>query len=404
MSDPAKSVSEIEDVLASIRRLVSEGQGAPLVAAPTSAAPRLVLTAAQRVTEPDDPWTPVPSASPATEATSEDPAWGLEDRLSDWGEIESSAEEAIEDAIAEQSAPVPPGPAADASSFEPAAEGDAEEPVFEPETGDTNWPDAGATRALRDLAMVRGQTGGEDVAAGTGMSEDAVADRHTPVTEATGFAEAEAEAEAGGEEKAARPAGEDKTARPAGEAANTGAAQDNPDRRESPMTDETAIGEDPVDEAKSTGAKRTGAKVPLAPRRVVLRPVAVDRAATTNTDAPSGAPVAEERNDAPPAEERTEAPSAEGRHEAQPAEHGDGEPHVEDQDDDPDVEDLGDEPQPFTFPEAEDGILDEETLRQIVAEVVREELQGVLGQRITRNVRKMVRREVRLALAAQDLE
>jgi hypothetical protein len=51
-----------------------------------------------------------------------------------------------------------------------------------------------------------------------------------------------------------------------------------------------------------------------------------------------------------------------------------------------------------------DDVLDEEALREIIADVVREELQGVLGQRITRNVRKMVRREIRLALAAEDLE
>ena len=68
------------------------------------------------------------------------------------------------------------------------------------------------------------------------------------------------------------------------------------------------------------------------------------------------------------------------------------------------IEDLGEAASPFSFPEAEDGILDEETLREIVAEVVRQELQGALGQRITRNVRKMVRREIRLALAAEELE
>jgi hypothetical protein len=49
-------------------------------------------------------------------------------------------------------------------------------------------------------------------------------------------------------------------------------------------------------------------------------------------------------------------------------------------------------------------ILDEETLRRIVAEVVREELQGELGERITRNIRKLVRREIRLVLAADDLD
>ena len=51
-----------------------------------------------------------------------------------------------------------------------------------------------------------------------------------------------------------------------------------------------------------------------------------------------------------------------------------------------------------------DAILDEETLRDLVAEIVRQELQGSLGERITRNVRKLVRREIQRALAAQELE
>ncbi len=49
-------------------------------------------------------------------------------------------------------------------------------------------------------------------------------------------------------------------------------------------------------------------------------------------------------------------------------------------------------------------ILEEEVLRRIVAEAVREELQGALGERITRNVRKLVRREIRLVLAADELD
>ena len=51
----------------------------------------------------------------------------------------------------------------------------------------------------------------------------------------------------------------------------------------------------------------------------------------------------------------------------------------------------------------EDSYLDEDSLRELVAEIVREELQGALGERITRNVRKLVRREIHRALAAQDL-
>ncbi|MBC6408365.1 MAG: hypothetical protein GDA40_09775 [Rhodobacteraceae bacterium] len=49
-------------------------------------------------------------------------------------------------------------------------------------------------------------------------------------------------------------------------------------------------------------------------------------------------------------------------------------------------------------------ILDEERLRELVAEIVRQELQEALGERITRNVRKLVRREIHRALTAQNFE
>lgn len=46
---------------------------------------------------------------------------------------------------------------------------------------------------------------------------------------------------------------------------------------------------------------------------------------------------------------------------------------------------------------------DEDSLRELVSAIVREELQGALGERITRNVRKLVRREIHRVLATQDL-
>ena len=52
----------------------------------------------------------------------------------------------------------------------------------------------------------------------------------------------------------------------------------------------------------------------------------------------------------------------------------------------------------------EETVLDEETLRELVTDIVREELQGALGERITRNVRKLVRREIHRALVAQELD
>lgn len=48
--------------------------------------------------------------------------------------------------------------------------------------------------------------------------------------------------------------------------------------------------------------------------------------------------------------------------------------------------------------------IDEDVLRPIVARLIREELQGELGERITRNVRKLVRREILRAINAREFE
>ena len=60
------------------------------------------------------------------------------------------------------------------------------------------------------------------------------------------------------------------------------------------------------------------------------------------------------------------------------------------------------EPKPEVADLAEEAVIDEETLRDIVAEIVRQELQGELGERITRNVRKLVRREIHRAIMTRD--
>ncbi len=50
----------------------------------------------------------------------------------------------------------------------------------------------------------------------------------------------------------------------------------------------------------------------------------------------------------------------------------------------------------------EDLLVDEGALRELVTEIVGQELQGPLGERITRNVRRMVRREIQQALSLKD--
>lgn len=56
------------------------------------------------------------------------------------------------------------------------------------------------------------------------------------------------------------------------------------------------------------------------------------------------------------------------------------------------------------FDDVEDLVLDEAALRALVSEIIRQELQGTLGERITRSVRKLVRREIQRALASRDFE
>lgn len=56
------------------------------------------------------------------------------------------------------------------------------------------------------------------------------------------------------------------------------------------------------------------------------------------------------------------------------------------------------------FEDAEPAPLDEAMLRDIVRAVLREELAGPLGERITRNIRKLVHQEIARALAVRNLD
>ena len=68
------------------------------------------------------------------------------------------------------------------------------------------------------------------------------------------------------------------------------------------------------------------------------------------------------------------------------------------------VEEASTEPdnEPNVDPAAAE--IDKSTLQPLVAALIREELQGELGERITRNVRKLVRQEIQRALAVRELE
>jgi hypothetical protein len=56
------------------------------------------------------------------------------------------------------------------------------------------------------------------------------------------------------------------------------------------------------------------------------------------------------------------------------------------------------------FASEDEAVIDMEMLRELIVQVLREELQGPLGERITRNVRKLVRQEIARALESNKFE
>ncbi|MEJ6507796.1 MAG: hypothetical protein QNL76_00010 [Octadecabacter sp.] len=115
------------------------------------------------------------------------------------------------------------------------------------------------------------------------------------------------------------------------------------------------------------------------------------------SDTIEDADVAEDPVDEMPDVQNVETPSFEHR--------------TADEQSDPVGEDVASEVEVEDYDDDLDGLLDvggatleEEALRDLVASVVREELTGPLGERITRNVRKLVRREIYRILPSQEFD
>ncbi len=423
MPDPAKTPEEIEDVLASIRRLVSDNSSAPVTAskeppaAASAAAPddRLVLTSSFRVSDPEDPWVPVGAAHPiapkrslltnAGTAKRNDTGWLPDDRLANFDDVGDTGGDTLDgpDQPPEQSE----ADTEDLLRLDGAVEESAE---FEPETGDDNWPTPGAELALLTLVARRepsdGSTAPEPADADDDLGEVAGAtpSHDTPVADNMGSE------------------GSTDTDVPEADLAGDMAVSDDAsDDTLSDTPDDTPDGAD--DQARAEALVADAVMEDATPQDAVPEDDAVDPADDIADD--HGDDTGNSSDDEDPMQTDQTPDDGSGHldenHDLNIAANHIAEDEtpqdkptpvpvfsarapVEDTGPEAPVDDLGDDPTPFSIPEAEDGFMDEETLREIIVEVVREELQGVLGQRITRNVRKMVRREVRLALAAEDLE
>ena len=462
MSDPAKTPAEIEDVLASIRRLVSDHDTmsaaatataedrppeAEMPAPPevalddeqidTDAAERLVLTPSQRISEADDPWSPVAEAEQdatpeeagetdlldtVARATAEgeasdipaeiadDSEWKPDDRLMDYAAASSvdtasddvsppeaprEADDTAGDALVEASE----DEVANAEDVADLALLDGMAPTisnFESETGDDNWPSESAETALVTLVARRDPIravpatpsdpepqAAPDVAEQASSEESQTSDDHSAPVEME-VADVDAPGDAIGM-AAPAPAPEDEIETPQPEATQSDIPEDGPHAEDgsdsdTPETDEAKTDDDPATDAPDLEAEAVDQGAEHDP----IQKAVAGAATVPDTNADESVPV-------------TPVFSRQRQRAAPASEHGPAMASAASQKPTANTTTA-------TIFDADGGVLDEETLRDIIVDVVREELQGVLGQRITRNVRKMVRREIRLALAAEDLE
>ena len=339
MPDPLTS-ADIEDVLGSIRRLVSEEAAAK--AKKGGEADKLVLTPAYRVGEPESPKdAPLKLGEPVSDAAAgpglAEELANLEASVSETAErwrdedLQSPAEEAGSEAVEPQTAAE--AAAAEAKDPEPTEEEAAAE-AAEPEPVE------------------------EDQAAGVvepePVEEDAV--EPEPATEASAADADIAETE----------------------------AQDTASEAEALA----AVGEDPIPEAEDFAI---GEEDPAA-----------------EAAGPEGEDLIAERDDSG-AYDAWEPAGEEGQPGFRGVEAGGAETVLEE----PPIEaevvrlaaapSLPEAPENVAKPDVE-SLLDEAELRALVAEVLREELKGPLGERITRNVRKLVRREIAQALSSMDID
>lgn len=500
MTDPMTNL-EIQDVLSSIRRLVSEDNrhraererareaGEAAVPAPAEAG-KLMLTEALRVPEAEMPEAEMPEAeapaaeSAAAESAGAEAAGGAagEDAPDAHAADMDAADAGVPDSGLASEAPVAPwvgvrsadagGEALDqgVTGIGRFAAEEAVPALAETETagGDT-WEAAGDTAeavsledTIAELEAAVAGIGGEFEPDGSevvraravdaeleeafeeGFAVDLAAEEEEalalaqPVTSGAVGAEAlafPAEADApdglaGRPEPVgavpAEPAMAEAEAREAGTpkpgTAEPGAAATGPDSVAEPAVPEEAPWNGAASDAMpaepapafahSVAAWRGAAaasRIEAAPIEAA-RPSGLRRLTLTAADAVTDGPAPWDRGDAPPAE-----PEA-GHGTAEPGGAGQG-GAGQSLDTAPGLASALADESPGSAPEGgeaegegsifgpgEDGLIDMDMLRDIVAEIIREELQGPLGERITRNVRMLVRREINRALEARGLE
>ncbi len=413
MADPAKS-DEIEDVLSSIRRLVSEHQPAAdgagdineMITSDANDAPdRLVLTPALRVTDPEDPWVPISASADVLE----DPSDTEEGEISraegeDWAkELWSEDPDAphVMDLDEANEEPSQDGQRIDADAVEPRSLNDALEEIWTEtnlvdearahenaeETNEGDKPDSGS-HEHEDLEQIAEDPQPEDSANDQSYVEEDSHSEDDPIVDANLPSASEIAATEEITDQDEAPASFIRSAVSVREYEPEEGNLDWPDEAPPAATLDLAVAR----AARNGEAEHAAAEIET----------------DEHDDEPDQQEIGAEGQDQPElaAEaivEIVETAVVEEVHNHWTDASEDADTQVDTAaDEEQAVEDLGESP--FTFPDEEDGFVDEETLRELIAEIVREELQGELGVRITRNIRKLVRREIRAALAAEAID
>lgn len=349
MSDPAKN-AEVEDVLSSIRRLVSEDKR-PLQTPQAEAKPdRLVLTPALRV---EDTAVPEMVQEVLSDVVDDEVQAAL---AAEEESAHSTAETSQEDASTAETAPFEEDYSEDPYGFNDDKDLDGEGPqsdVEEPEQADHQPEEADHQPATEDH-----QPAMEEVERDEAV--DTLSAKIAALETAIGDIADDWE--------------------PDGAAGDVNAAEDAPAMAWEDVAETDATAEAQADDADDMSAQsgmETGEA--SADDAIVLE--------------------AEEVFEADDAEEQSsggEADTADHLHTAQddPAEGSVSEADIA----------AGAAAAAGLDMTADDQLLDEDTLREMITEIVHAELQGALGERITRNVRRLVRREIHRALTARDLD
>ena len=416
---------EIEDVLTSIRRLVAEGQGAsaPARTEAADAAPRpdkLVLTPALRVTEPDG------GESYPAEAN----AVAAEDTVDDAGEDEADEapmtfvwrQDAAPDA--EQEAEAPEEETGWSDEDQPTHEPAPEDVPLEADPADDPWSaEADADVAGAEDAEERDDAAAEisDPAPVLQLVEDDGAQATDPeddlsaplvlsyahrraARERDGMAEGAAAPDLKADEPTARMDEATEDVAPVDREEDTagGEPEELPRFERAPregLEAKIAALEAAVNRQADTGWEPDGSEIRRAPAAwpdVLYPPLSeVEDAEEVAEDAQHAEEAAEDVATAPDPAAEEIAFRHDERIDPLAALRGEADARILPEDD------LENDPDLHSYLE-HDAVIDEAALRALVIEIVREELQGRLGERITQNVRKLVRREIMRILNAQE--